>query len=1451
MNASVAGSLENRITPGQLAKRGILTTTTQGFSPNDHQLHTNHIANDQPDTCSISSVDVVGSNDLKFMDDSTSSSSSLSSSLSGTLDAASDCSAAGSRQSDRMVHTPSPLINGNSQKHIPVVANSVIISASGPSTNVSHISPIPSCAPVISRRSAPVEGLSSLPLPPISRLSDRSTSKASRIPVPTRTGLPKPVLLPPLRYTHPSPSQSPSRQPPEPKNGILNTDSARVLSNQLDSGALDSRLPGSVSRNSTSPEPPLSGDSFSPVTNATDPSNQLLNGTQSGFSELNGTEEEDEDEVAAVYPEAIRLSPKTLNYRRRLTNSPESATPPRSCASNGFAYTSDLDQDSNRLHDMFVRLSDSESDNESIAESIYHQPPKAADRGAASRLAKRLFNLDGFRVTDVAKHLGKRNDFSQLVGEEFASFFDFTNQRLDAALRSFLNTFSLTGETQERERILFHFSRRYLSCNPEAYQSEDVCHTLVCALMLLNTDLHNPAITRKMSCQDFINNLAQVHCGDCFSREDLKTLYNSIKQDPIRWPHSDANMMGGYLNIYYPGPPSAYAPGTPIPASLVTPQGYFPNPNQAQVMFSPAGFNPAPYGPYSMVPYPYSPGPSPQQPHPMQPLFPGTQVPASVPAFYWNNAIPSSPAPFAPPTAAGLPGSNQLATMYTAQTPQLRPRKLTGLSGSSPFLDLAAETNAREYMRGFLVRKWVMESHGKKTSIGRRGWKVYYARLRDLVLYLYKNAIVANAAARAEEMHQLHQQQQARFNHWTAFQAQQQQLMLQQKPIEPPDETTNEQELPDGSQEHVEQVSQQCFPHDSSEENGQLISKTSDLPSVTDAPQESLLSVSCSPGIPDHSSSSAVRTTRSNDPNGAPTVTTTSSAAAPMQHPPPPAYMGPVGGIFPSPLTMQPPLTFPPPPPPNTVPPNIPAPETIVRIVHAIASRATDYVKKPNVFRLKTREGAEYLFEVADAKELDMWVDRINFVAALLSAPAMPGPIGSERGFYRPHLPSTCTKLNIREQLEEHQRRLIELGRELDDLRKRVGTSVPHSLKSRSLSAVECEDLSPTVTAETTSALSAPIEPTDEAGDHATTTPVVVPTTPGTSITSTSVATTNVTSAVPATAASSTTSSSTSSSIISVFSSASLGRRRKTSSGSIPGLEVTASPTMTARQRAEHEERIQFTESEIHRYKTYARLLESELFHMQQSSAAAAAAALAAANNTFSPYINPYLPAGPLPSLQHYGPLGLNPAYPAFPTPRPPHYFLPRDQTTAYGSPGAVSMPVVGQQESLNEDLVKTVSADKPVAESVDAPSDTVHDGLSVGTSSAPSQTSVTSRPSGMVIQYGGPQLSSVTPYSPSVSTRFYSHPRQWRNQHYSLHYRQHSAFGSIGRPNGVLLNGHRLTEEDVSNADASVEPSTSDGTPETTASRSLTTSQTTDKFKTSQPVQSVCASDGVFYEIV
>ncbi|ETE57600.1 PH and SEC7 domain-containing protein 1, partial [Ophiophagus hannah] len=57
-----------------------------------------------------------------------------------------------------------------------------------------------------------------------------------------------------------------------------------------------------------------------------------------------------------------------------------------------------------------------------------------ADLEAAKRLAKRLYNLDGFKKADVARHLGKNNDFSKTVAGEYLKFFEFTGMTLDQAL---------------------------------------------------------------------------------------------------------------------------------------------------------------------------------------------------------------------------------------------------------------------------------------------------------------------------------------------------------------------------------------------------------------------------------------------------------------------------------------------------------------------------------------------------------------------------------------------------------------------------------------------------------------------------------------------------------------------------------------------------------------------------------------------------------------------------------------------------------------------------------------------------------------------------------------------------------------------------------------------------------------------------------------------------------
>ncbi|XP_073775021.1 uncharacterized protein isoform X1 [Danio rerio] len=172
-----------------------------------------------------------------------------------------------------------------------------------------------------------------------------------------------------------------------------------------------------------------------------------------------------------------------------------------------------------------------------------------ADLDAAKRLAKRLFNLDGFRKCDVARHLSKNNDFSRMVAEEYLHYFNFTAMTLDQALRTFLIEFALTGETQERERILAHFSRRFLQCNPSLTLSEDSVHTLTCALMLLNTDLHGHNVSKRMSFNQFIGNLEGLNSGYDFPKDLLKALYNSIKNEKLQWTIDEEELRKSFSEL--------------------------------------------------------------------------------------------------------------------------------------------------------------------------------------------------------------------------------------------------------------------------------------------------------------------------------------------------------------------------------------------------------------------------------------------------------------------------------------------------------------------------------------------------------------------------------------------------------------------------------------------------------------------------------------------------------------------------------------------------------------------------------------------------------------------------------------------------------------------------------------------------------------------------------------
>jgi len=75
-----------------------------------------------------------------------------------------------------------------------------------------------------------------------------------------------------------------------------------------------------------------------------------------------------------------------------------------------------------------------------------------------------------------------RNSFSQLVGEEFLKYFDFTSVALDTALRQFVKHLAMSSELQDRDQLLLHFARRYYECNSDTYKSEGT--SALCTVMM-------------------------------------------------------------------------------------------------------------------------------------------------------------------------------------------------------------------------------------------------------------------------------------------------------------------------------------------------------------------------------------------------------------------------------------------------------------------------------------------------------------------------------------------------------------------------------------------------------------------------------------------------------------------------------------------------------------------------------------------------------------------------------------------------------------------------------------------------------------------------------------------------------------------------------------------------------------------------------------------------------
>uniref|UniRef100_A0A7S1B9D9 SEC7 domain-containing protein n=1 Tax=Corethron hystrix TaxID=216773 RepID=A0A7S1B9D9_9STRA len=147
--------------------------------------------------------------------------------------------------------------------------------------------------------------------------------------------------------------------------------------------------------------------------------------------------------------------------------------------------------------------------------------------------------------TQIGDYLGREPDykggFCFRVLHAYIDSFNFEGMVFDEAIRPMLAGFRIPGEAQKIDRIMEKFAERYCLQNPTVFSVPDAAFVLAFSVMMLQTDLHNPAIKeeRRMTKAGFLRNNAGICDGQDLPDQMLIDIYDRIKMRPITLKEDD------------------------------------------------------------------------------------------------------------------------------------------------------------------------------------------------------------------------------------------------------------------------------------------------------------------------------------------------------------------------------------------------------------------------------------------------------------------------------------------------------------------------------------------------------------------------------------------------------------------------------------------------------------------------------------------------------------------------------------------------------------------------------------------------------------------------------------------------------------------------------------------------------------------------------------------------
>ncbi|KAH0787535.1 Sec7 domain containing protein [Histomonas meleagridis] len=149
-------------------------------------------------------------------------------------------------------------------------------------------------------------------------------------------------------------------------------------------------------------------------------------------------------------------------------------------------------------------------------------------------IAELLHTVPGLLGEQIGNYLTTVDNQDILLA--YLKRLDLHTDIVEAMRRALSSTLYLPGESQRIDQFVQTFSNCYFTVNPHTYSNPEIPYILSFALIMLNSDLHNPNVQHRMTCQQFINNIKNSYkIMNEVCDEDLTTMYDSLKRNPFHF----------------------------------------------------------------------------------------------------------------------------------------------------------------------------------------------------------------------------------------------------------------------------------------------------------------------------------------------------------------------------------------------------------------------------------------------------------------------------------------------------------------------------------------------------------------------------------------------------------------------------------------------------------------------------------------------------------------------------------------------------------------------------------------------------------------------------------------------------------------------------------------------------------------------------------------------------